>query len=85
MICKAFHHSPVFRVSSTGFVVIAKGEDYKNADALVASLEKISREDSQTDGTAIEYGIARYVGEKHMAQVYDRACADLRQRREANG
>ncbi|MBR6184921.1 MAG: EAL domain-containing protein [Clostridia bacterium] len=73
IVCATFKHSPVFRVATDEFAVIAQGHDYENIDELVASLEENNRRNRKTGGVVIACGMAKYSGVDTVASVFDRA------------
>lgn len=61
-ICTTFTHSPVFRIGGDEFLVIFKGDDFNNRDALINTFEK-KMQDSMSaknpwDRISVAYGIA---------------------------
>ncbi len=44
IVCDIFDHSPVFRIGGDEFVVILKGNDYKNRDALIKKFRNVMEE-----------------------------------------
>ena len=76
-ICQLFKHSPVFRMGSDEFLVIARGEDYENADYIVESFNEENRRRLAGDEPVMACGMAPYQGEESVADVYRRADARL--------
>lgn len=52
MICRAFGHSPVFRIGGDEFVAILEGEDYENREMLLSFFQK-QIEDNKRRGTVV--------------------------------
>ena len=76
LICRTFHHSPVFRIGGDEFVVVLRGQDYENREALVSRLKKQVEENIRMDeGAVVACGMAEYrPGEDRLAQdVFNRA------------
>ena len=44
LICKVFHHSPVFRIGGDEFAVVLQGDDFDNREELVKLFEERSKE-----------------------------------------
>ena len=73
MICSAFDHSPVFRVGGDEFVAVSRGKDYEHIDAIMNKLDSTNRENAEEGKIVVSFGMARYNGEKTMAEVFDNA------------
>ena len=73
MICSAFDHSPVFRVGGDEFVAISRGKDYENIDAIIEKLDAENRKNAEEGKIVVSLGMARYDGEKTLADVFDNA------------
>ena len=73
IICRVFAHSPVYRVGGDEFIVISQGEDYENADALLAELRRTNKENEGSELPLVAAGIARYQGEKTVEELFERA------------
>lgn len=85
LICKTFKHSPVFRIGGDEFVVIQEGEDYNNADTLIAdltaNLQELNDNDTLPPWERINaaIGCARYDPAKDtdIETVFERADAAM--------
>ncbi len=61
MICRAFGHSPVFRIGGDEFVVILKGEDYVNRESLIFGLRRQVEENTRIgEGPVVASGLAEF-------------------------
>ena len=59
LICQIFHHSPVYRVGGDEFIVVLKGQDYKNRKDLLASLKKRVEENIRIgEGPVVAAGLS---------------------------
>ena len=76
LICRIFHHSPVFRIGGDEFVVILRGEDFENREKLTASLRRQVEENIRIgEGPVVASGLAVFrPGEDLLAEdVFNRA------------
>ena len=76
LICKVFHHSPVFRIGGDEFVVILKGEDYRNRKSLLSGMRSmVEKNILNGEGPVVAAGLAAYrPGEDRSAEdVFNRA------------
>ena len=76
LVCRTFHHSPVFRIGGDEFTIILRGDDYANREKLVASLQRQVEENIRIgEGPVIASGLAEYrPNEDHFAEdVFNRA------------
>jgi len=65
LICKVFHHSPVFRIGGDEFAVILKNDDFNNRQQLINRFEAAANEinattDSPWGQIHVAMGIAEY-------------------------
>ena len=79
LICKAFRHSPVFRIGGDEFSVILQNDDYRNIDALIVNFCRSIDELCQAaknpwEKVHVSYGIAVY------DQRNDHSVADVSRR-----
>ena len=77
IICGIFRHSPVFRVGGDEFAVICQGRDYKNLDLLMTRLEERNTKNQAIGSVVIAGGMARYQGDRRVANVFERADAAM--------
>ena len=85
IVCHVFEHSPVFRTDGGEFVVILKGEDYKNIDALCLEFHgkfvSISGDESlepwERISAAIGYALYDELDDRTIDDVYKRADSEL--------
>ena len=73
IICKIYRHSPVFRLSDTGFAVISRGDDHEQIDQLMEVLNERNREQLAADNPVILSGMVKYQGESSMQELFDLA------------
>ncbi|MCR5137906.1 MAG: EAL domain-containing protein [Oscillospiraceae bacterium] len=76
MICRIFHHSPVFRIGGDEFAVILKGQDYQNRDQLISNLRRQSEENTRmSEGPVVASGLAEYHAheDRSVEDVFRRA------------
>lgn len=78
LICRIFHHSPVFRIGGDEFVVVLRDQDYKNRNHLILRLRKQVEENIRIgEGPAIASGLAEYqpLSDHSVEDVFNRADA----------
>ena len=76
MICRVFHHSPVFRVGGDEFVVVLRGQDYEHRESLISVLKgKVEENTRIGEGPVVASGIAVYEpdNDKTVEDVFNRA------------
>ena len=76
LICRTFHHSPVFRIGGDEFAVILRGQDYDNRESLISGLRRQVEEHIRMgEGPVVASGLAEYkAGEDQSAEdVFNRA------------
>ena len=73
MICNSFKHSPVFRVGGDEFVAISRGHDYENINSILKSFGELNSINEKKGDVVVSFGMARFSGEKDMADVFDKA------------
>lgn len=68
VICKAFAHSPVYRIGGDEFVVLLENDDYRACDACVRQMKTTAEAMNETlpeeEKVHIAYGIARFDEQK---------------------
>ncbi len=77
IICEIFKHSPVFRIGGDEFCVIAQDKDYDNIDNLLAEMTKTNLENIANDGVVVACGMAKYLGDRSVAAVFERADVNM--------
>ncbi len=65
LICRVFHHSPVFRTGGDEFAVLLQHSDYENRQALIALFEEERKKlcaaaENEWDKVSIAMGVADY-------------------------
>ena len=76
MICRIFHHSPVYRIGGDEFVVLLRGQDFMNRDTLVSKLRRQVEENIRLgEGPVVASGLAEYqsVADHTVEDVFNRA------------
>lgn len=59
LICRIFHHSPVFRIGGDEFVVVLWGQDYENREQLLSRLRRQVEENIRIgEGPVVASGLA---------------------------
>ncbi len=58
MICEKYSHSPVYRIGGDEFVVILKGSDFDNREALKEQFDKMIDENCRNGSIVISSGMA---------------------------
>ena len=80
LICRVFHHSPVFRVGGDEFVVVLRGQDFNNRGSLMSSLRRqVEGHIRIGEGPVVASGVAEYqsVSDRTVADVFNRADAQM--------
>ncbi|MBO7669555.1 MAG: EAL domain-containing protein [Oscillospiraceae bacterium] len=80
LICRIFTHSPVFRIGGDEFVVVLKGQDYRNRLSLHAALKKRVQENNRIgERPVIASGLAEYEPgiDRRVVDVFNRADARM--------
>ena len=72
LICRIFHHSPVFRIGGDEFAVVLEGGDFENRESLVVQFEQFRQEickgaENEWNKVEIALGIAVYDPEADSA------------------
>ena len=76
LICKTFHHSPVFRIGGDEFVVILTGDDFLDRERLFSSLQKQVEENIHIENKpVIASGMSEYHSDidYNVEDVFNRA------------
>ena len=75
LICHIWDHSPVFRIGGDEFVVVLRGEDYNNRQALMAKMDESIRANKNNNQVVIAAGLAEYTPgtDRSVAEVFERA------------
>lgn len=76
LICRVFHHSPVYRIGGDEFAVVLQGRDYENRKNLIARLRKQVEENIRIgEGPVVASGMAEYqsVTDSSVEEVFNRA------------
>ena len=76
LICRIFHHSPVFRIGGDEFAVILRGQDFVNRENLLFTLRRQVEENTRIgEGPIVASGLAEYqpVVDHSVEDVFNRA------------
>ncbi|MDO4989844.1 MAG: EAL domain-containing protein [Eubacteriales bacterium] len=76
LVCRIFHHSPVFRVGGDEFVVVLRGQDYANRAALISALRRqVEKNTRAGEGPVVASGLAEFqqVKDRCVEDVFNRA------------
>ena len=80
LVCRIFHHSPVFRIGGDEFAVILRGQDFANRAQLLSSLRRQVEENIRIgEGPVVASGLAEYQPyEDHSVEdVFNRADSQM--------
>ena len=80
LVCRTFHHSPVFRIGGDEFAVILRGHDYDHREKLLAALRRQTEENIRIgEGPVVASGTAEYrPGEdRSVEDVFNRADSQM--------
>ncbi|MCR5078990.1 MAG: GGDEF domain-containing protein [Bacilli bacterium] len=77
IICKAYKHSPVYRIGGDEFVVILEGEDYDHRDEILVEVNHLIEENHLQKKESISIGMANFEKgkDKNLHEVFERADA----------
>ncbi len=76
LVCRIFHHSPVYRVGGDEFVVVLRGQDFENRASLFASLRRQVEDNVRIgEGPIVASGLAEFqpVVDRTVEDVFNRA------------
>ena len=76
LICRIFHHSPVFRIGGDEFVVILRDQDFENRGSLISTLRRKVEDNIRIgEGPVVASGLAEYqpVEDHSVEDVFNRA------------
>ncbi|MBO7078448.1 MAG: diguanylate cyclase [Bacilli bacterium] len=73
IICDIFKHSPVYRIGGDEFASVVEGRDYENIETLTERIKESNLENLKDDGVVIACGYAKYLDDKNVAEVFNRA------------
>lgn len=79
IVCCAFSHSPVFRISGDSFVAILRRGDYERRAELVKRLGQRCKENLRVKKGTVAFGMAEFCldRDKTLAEVFERANANM--------
>ena len=80
LICRIYHHSPVFRIGGDEFVVVLRGQDFENRASLLSTLRKQVEENIRIgEGPVVASGLAEYrpVADHSVEDVFNRADSQM--------
>ncbi|MBR0368500.1 MAG: EAL domain-containing protein [Clostridia bacterium] len=76
LVCRVFHHSPVFRIGGDEFVAVLRGQDFASRESLVAGLRRQVEENIRIgEGPVIASGLAEFQpnSDRSVEDVFNRA------------
>ena len=75
LICNVFKHSPVYRIGGDEFVVVLRGEDFRNRETLLNDFDKMMYENIIKDDIVISTGLEIYSKDRGdtFQTVFERA------------
>ncbi len=76
LVCRIFHHSPVFRIGGDEFVVVLRGQDFGNRASLLSSLRRQVEENTRIgEGPIVASGLAEFQPfvDRTVEDVFNRA------------
>ncbi|MBR3108199.1 MAG: PAS domain-containing protein [Clostridia bacterium] len=76
LVCRIFHHSPVFRIGGDEFAVVLRGQDYSNRDNLMATLRRQVEDNIRIgEGPVVASGLAEFQAreDRSVEDVFNRA------------
>ena len=76
LVCRIFHHSPVFRIGGDEFVAVLRGQDFANRESLVSGLRRRVEENIRIgEGPVIASGLAEFqpYSDRSVEDVFNRA------------
>ena len=76
LICRIFHHSPVFRIGGDEFAVVLRGQDFTDRKDLVSRLKRQVEENIRAgEGPVVASGLAVFErgGDRTTEDVFNRA------------
>ena len=76
LVCRIFHHSPVFRIGGDEFVVVLRGQDLSGRGSLIATVRRQVEENIRIgEGPVIASGLAEFqpVIDRGVEDVFNRA------------
>ncbi len=73
IICRIFAHSPVYRVGGDEFVVIAKGNDYRDVEFLMDQVANSNYRNIESGDVLVAAGMAKYDNDECLDKVFERA------------
>ena len=76
LVCRIFHHSPVYRIGGDEFVAVLRGQDFANRESLVSGLRRRVEENIRIgEGPVIASGLAEFqpYSDRSVEDVFNRA------------
>ena len=80
LVCRVFHHSPVFRIGGDEFAVVLRGQDYKNRESLISMVRRQAEENIRMgEGAVVASGLAVYRPDqdRSVEDVFNRADGEM--------
>ena len=80
LICRTFHHSPVFRIGGDEFTVILRGQDFANREKLLSGLRgRVEENIRMGEGPVVASGLAEFrpQADRSVEDVFNRADSQM--------
>ena len=80
LVCRVFHHSPVFRIGGDEFAVVLRGQDYTNRESLISMVRRQVEENIRMgEGAVVASGLAVYRPDqdRSVEDVFNRADSEM--------
>ena len=79
LVCRIFHHSPVFRIGGDEFAVVLRGHDFEHREGLFAGLREQVEQNLRDGGPVVASGLAvfRPGEDTSVEEVFNRADSQM--------
>ncbi len=79
LVCRIFHHSPVFRIGGDEFAVVLRGHDFEHREGLFAGLREQVEQNLRDGGPVVASGLAvfRPGEDSSVEEVFNRADSQM--------
>ncbi len=79
IICRAFQHSPVFRIGGDEFAVILENEDFSHREKILAAFTHQMRENAEKGEVVISVGMSEFIPVRDacVQPVFERADSEM--------
>ena len=75
IICKAFQHSPVYRIGGDEFAVVLRGQDYEHRFEIMQGFRALVNENAKTNQVTVASGMSEFIrgDDLRVQDVFERA------------